>query len=429
MVRGLLSARLAAAAVADGSVSVREIAEDTIRYISVRDGELGAFRSLHDEVITRSARGLDRRSRGPLSGVMVAVKDVIDTADLPTGYGSSLFEDHRPTADAAVIGELRSAGALIVGKAETSEFGIGQCVRTRNPVDLSRTAGASSGGSAAAVAAGMVPVALGVQTAGSVIRPAAYCGIYGFKPARGWVSTDGIWPLAPALDTVGLFARSAADLELVYRAIRRISRPGRMPPAPIWRPRKAAIMAGTEWAVAGPEVLDALDRAATALTLAGWAVEELPMPASWRRLPAQHDIMMITDIARNMRRVLGPRLRQVSPAVEAEVERGGTIPARERNAASRAASAALADLRPVAARYELIVAPSALRAAPVGARDTDDAVMCRPWTMLGLPAANVPAGRDRAGLPIGVQAIGTAPADHAFLLNLMSLEPGLAGGD
>jgi len=396
-----------------------------LRRIRLHEYVVGAFRSLRGDVVLRAAQELDRQAPKPLTGVLVAVKDVIDTIDSPTGYGSLLFSDHQPAADAVVIGALKRAGALIVGKTETSEFGIGQYLRTGNPVDLSRTPGTSSGGSAAAVAAGMVPVALGLQTAGSVIRPASYCGIYGYKPTRGWTSIGGIWPLARSLDTIGLFARSAGDLYLTYQAIRAEAGARRQPGGSGRQERAAAILMGSEWATVGPEVLDALYRAATRLALAGWAAEPMAMPASWRRLPDAHDTIMTSEIARNMRLALGPRVDRVSPDIGVVVDRGVAIHAREREAALLARNLALDSLRPLSERYELIIAPGALSEAPAGRDDVGDPVMCRPWTLLGLPVASVPVGRSRAGLPIGVQVIGTEPDDDIFLSNLISLEPSL----
>ena len=210
----------AIAAVATSATSVSEVAAGCLEKVAELDGSIGAFRVIDADAVRSRAKELDDMVAGPLQGLVVGVKDVIDTADLPTAYGSPLFKDHRPSADADVVAALRRAGALVLGKTETTEFAMYHPTRTRNPVDPSRTPGGSSSGSAAAVAAGMVPVALGTQTAGSVVRPAAYCGVYGFKPSRGWTSTAGIWLLAEQLDTVGLFARCAADLTMLYRALR-----------------------------------------------------------------------------------------------------------------------------------------------------------------------------------------------------------------
>ena len=213
-------------AVVAGAVSVSDVVEDCLGRVAELDAALGAFRIVNEQGARSRAKQLDNRVAGPLHGLVAAVKDVIDTADLPTGYGSALFADHQPAADADVVTALRRAGAVVLGKTESTEFAMFQPTRTRNPVDPGRTPGGSSSGSAAAVAAGMVPVALGTQTAGSVIRPAAYCGVYGFKPAWGWTPTTGIWRLSEHLDTVGLFARSVADLRLTYHALRSASDQG-----------------------------------------------------------------------------------------------------------------------------------------------------------------------------------------------------------
>src|ERR1700734_588499 len=195
----MLTGTEAIAAVATGAASVTDIVAGCLDRAAELEGAVGAFRILDEDGARSTAKRLDGCIAGPLHGLVVGIKDVIDTADLPTGYGSPLFDGHRPARDAEVVAALRRAGAIVLGKTESTEFAMYRPTRTRNPWDLARTPGGSSSGSAAAVAAGMVPVAFGTQTAGSVIRPAAYCGVYGFKPTRGWVSTSRIWRLSGGL--------------------------------------------------------------------------------------------------------------------------------------------------------------------------------------------------------------------------------------
>ena len=415
----------AIAAVATSAASVSDVAAGCLETVRELDGAIGAFRVIDGDAVRSRAKELDDRVAGPLQGLVVGVKDVIDTADLPTAYGSPLFSDHRPSADADVVAALRRAGALVLGKTESTEFALFHPTRTRNPVDGSRTPGGSSSGSAAAVAAGMVPVALGTQTAGSVVRPAAYCGVYGFKPSRGWASTAGIWLLSEQLDTVGLFARCAADLMVLYGALR--TRPTATPDGdrqpPLRRlPPAVAVLAADEWGACDQEVHDALRFVAGRLSGQGWDVREMPMPPSWRHLPAHHGTVMAVEVAKNLRARLGDRVAQISESARAVIEQGDRCSATEYLGALEAREEARRLLAPLAAAADLVLAPSALGAAPEGLAFTGDPVMCRPWTLLGLPAANVPAYRRGDGLPVGVQLVGLAGDDRSFLADLALVE-------
>ena len=415
----------AIAAVATSAASVSDVAAGCLEKVRELDGAIGAFRVIDGDAVRSRAKELDDRVAGPLQGLMVGVKDVIDTADLPTGYGSPLFSDHRPSADADVVAALRRAGALVLGKTESTEFALFHPTRTRNPVDASRTPGGSSSGSAAAVAAGMVPVALGTQTAGSVVRPAAYCGVYGFKPSRGWASTAGIWLLSEQLDTVGLFARCAADLMVLYGALQ--TRPagtadGDRRPAFRRVPPAVAVLAADEWGACDQEVHDALRFVAGRLSDQGWDVREMRMPPSWRHLPAHHGTVMSVEVAKNLRARLGDRVAQISESAQAVIEQGDLCSATTYLAALEARAEARRLLAPLAVVADLVLAPSALGAAPEGLAFTGDPVMCRPWTLLGLPAANVPAYRRGDGLPVGVQFVGLAADDLSFLADLALVE-------
>jgi Asp-tRNA(Asn)/Glu-tRNA(Gln) amidotransferase A subunit family amidase len=417
----------AIAAVATGATSASDVAAACLGKVHELDPLIGAFRAIDEEKVRSRARELDDRITGPLHGLVVGVKDVIDTADLPTAYGSPLFEDHRPSADAVIVAALRRAGALVLGKTESTEFAMFEPTRTRNPIDPRRTPGGSSSGSAAAVAAGMVPVALGTQTAGSVIRPAAYCGVYGFKPARGWASTEGIWLLSDQLDTVGLFARCVADLLLLYRALRlaaagsQAGAPAHLAPRTRARPA-VLVLPAREWGSWEPEVGAALDFAASRLSDSGWEIRETHMPRSWRQLPEQHAAVMAVDVAKNLHAALGDRVGKISESAQAIVERGDRCSAREYLAALAARDEARTALGPLSVAADLVLAPSALGVAPEGLAFTGDPVMCRPWTLLGLPAANIPAYRRDDGLPVGVQLVGLAGDDLSYLADLASAE-------
>ncbi len=417
----------AIAAVATGAASVSDVVAACLAQVAELDGGIGAFRIVDEQGARGRAKQLDDAVAGPLQGLVVGIKDVIDTADLPTGYGSALFAGHQPAADADAVAALRRAGAIVLGKTESTEFAMFQPTRTRNPVDPGRTPGGSSSGSAAAVAAGMVPVALGTQTAGSVVRPAAYCGVYGFKPTWGWTSTTGIWRLSESLDTVGLFARSVADLLLTYRVLRTGTPPvagSAVPPYPPGKP-SVAVLSGAEWGSCDGDVRDALSAVADRLADHGWRVREMAMPPAWRHLPGQQEVLMAAEVAKNLHATLGERVGQISASARAIVERGDRCLASEYLAALEARAEALRALVPLSAVTDLVLAPSALGAAPAGLKHTGDPVMCRAWTLLGLPAANVPAWRRPDGLPIGVQFIGTGRDDVSYLTHLALAEAAL----
>ena len=275
----------------------------------------------------------------------------------------------------------------------------------------------------------MVPVALGTQTAGSVIRPAAYCGVYGYKPARGWISTKGVWLLDRALRhdravlAVGRRSRPAlrrpahrcpARIPVLVAAPARVRAPGALPCCPARngrRPTKTCAMRS----------LTSLGR----LSDKGWEVSEMAMPATWRRLPEYHDTIMAVEVAKNLRAALGPRVEQISDAALGIVERGDRCPAQAYLGALEATEAARAVLAPLSATFDLLLTPSALGVAPVGHDFTGDPVMCRAWTLLCLPASNVPAYRRADGLPVGVQAVAPRADDARFLDDLVSLEADL----
>jgi Asp-tRNA(Asn)/Glu-tRNA(Gln) amidotransferase A subunit family amidase len=418
----MLTGTEAIAAVATGAASVTDIVAGCLDRAAELEGAVGAFRILDEDGARSTAKRLDGCIAGPLHGLVVGIKDVIDTADLPTGYGSPLFDGHRPARDAEVVAALRRTGAIVLGKTESTEFAMYRPTRTRNPWDLARTPGGSSSGSAAAVAAGMVPVAFGTQTAGSVIRPAAYCGVYGFKPTRGWVSTSGIWRLSERLDTVGLFARSAADLALVYQVLQpETARSGNAVTKPT-----VAVLNTAEWDTCDDAVRDALSSVADRLSDRGWQVRDMSMPAPWRYLPEQHKVVMAVEVAKNLHASLGERVGQISEQAQAVVEQGDRCRAVEYLAALEARDEALRALAPLAATVDLVLTPSALGVAPEGLDFTGDPVMCRTWTLLGLPAANVPAFRRTDGLPVGVQFVGLRRDDLSYLNQLALVEAALS---
>src|SRR4051812_47449572 len=260
-------------------MSSEEVVRECLERVEARDGEVRAWAWLDAEAALAQARARDAEApRGPLHGLPVGVKDVIDTADMPTAYGSPIYEGERPARDAACVAWLREQGAVILGKTVTTEFATYQPPVTRNPHDPDRTPGGSSSGSAAAVAAGMVPLAYGTQTAGSVIRPASFCGVVGFKPRHGWSSATGIKRLSARLDTLGTFGRTVADAALLAGFA-----------APEGEPRIA--WCRTPWGGDAPEVEAAAGRV---------GAEELELPPQFAALPAAQETVMAFDVARSL---------------------------------------------------------------------------------------------------------------------------------
>jgi amidase len=379
--------------------------------IAERDEALGAFEHLDPEAALAAARRIDALDPAPpLAGLPVAVKDIFDTADLPTECGTEIFRGRRPAADATAVARLRAAGAVILGKTVTTELAYFRPGKTRNPHDPARTPGGSSSGSAAAVAAGLVPAAIGTQTAGSVLRPASFCGVVGFKPTHGLVPMDGALPQAPSLDTFGLFVRDVAAVPLLLGAA--AGRP-MAAPAPAAPPRLALCRTG-EWPKATPDTRAVLEEVAAALACAGARVEELALPPELDGLAeAQRDLQAL-EASRSFRGLRDAHRDRLSPVLLELVLAGeGVTPAREADVRARAARGRAA-LPAIFARHDALLTPAAPGEAPPGLATTGDPAFNRIWTMLGTPAASLPLGRGAAGLPVGVQVVGAPGADAAL---------------
>jgi Asp-tRNA(Asn)/Glu-tRNA(Gln) amidotransferase A subunit family amidase len=371
--------------------------------IDARERELGAWAFLARDAALARARELDRSApQGPLHGLAAGVKDVIDTADMPTEYGSPIYAGHRPRADAACVLRLKQAGAIVLGKTVTAEFAFMHPGRTRNPHDLRCTPGGSSSGSAAAVADAMVPVALATQTGGSTIRPAAFCGVFGYKPAFGRFPTEGLKPLAPSLDTIGVIARTLRDIARVAAVLANEQVVTTEAP----RAPRLALCRTPYAAEAEPQARERLDAVARAWAHAGARVRELELPAAFAELNELHRVIMAHETARSMAHEWRTARERLSAPLAGFIERGLSTPddtvakARARVAGCRQALPALLE------DAELILTFSAAGEAPEGLASTGNAVFCRLWTLLGVPCLAIPAGAGARGLPLGVQLVG-----------------------
>lgn len=363
---------------------------------------------------------------GPWAGIPVGVKDIIATADMPTTNGSPVYADHVPAADAWIVSRLRALGASVIGKTVSTEFAWRHPGPTHNPWKRGHTPGGSSSGSAAAVAAGIVPLALGTQTFGSVIRPAAYCGVVGVKPSYGAIPRVGVHPLAQSLDHVGLFTRSVTDAAFALsRLIGRddADRHGRpLPGFPLERdvelaPRAAprlALVRTSIWDRAEPEQRTLLDSATAAFRAAGAPVTDLVLPDAFEVLWACARTILAVEASA----CFGPLVERfpdrTSQPLKDLVAEGGQVPAVAYLDALRRQAALRRDFDTVLAGYDAVLTLPASGPAPEGLASTGDPAFCVPWTCLGVPAVALPAGVSQ-GLPLGLQLVGPYRNDLALL--------------
>ncbi len=403
-----------------GELSPLGLVEDCLQRIQDGDAELQAWCHLATDSAIAAAHCLEGcapdRATAPLRGLPVGVKDIFDTHDMPTAYGSAIFAGHRPAADASAVALLRASGAIVLGKTATTEFAAWPPARTRNPVHPGHTPGGSSSGSAAAVAAGMVPVALGTQTLGSVIRPASYCGIVGFKPSFGRIVRVGVRALAESLDTIGILAREVADCALVYRCLSGV-RPVPVPEDADCPKPTIAFCRGPDWQLAAPDAREAMERYIESLRISGLAVETLDLPAEFDGLSAAaraiHDFELYRGFA-------DERLRHQELLSESFLL--GLERAARHTAPQHAAAVALgAQCRRRFAALcrdhglDAVLCLSATGEAPEGLASTGDPVMNSSWTLLYAACVSIPLLQGVRGLPIGVQVVAPQFRDEAAL--------------
>ena len=421
-----LTASALAAAIASGATTAEAAVRACLDRIALRDPAVRAWSFVDPAAALRQARELDKGPPGGrLHGVPIGVKDVIDTADMPTQHNSPLFAGHRPSLDAACIATLRAAGAIILGKTDTTEFAAaGRRAATRNPHDLAYTSGGSSAGSAAAVADDQVPLALGTQTAGSTIRPASFCGVYALKPTWGAVSREGMKHYSVTLDTLTWFARSVADLGLLCDVF---AVADDAPPRPVvLAGARFALCRSPAWPHAQPGTPEALDHVADALRRAGATVEALDLPAGFDELlAAQNTIMLGEGRAAFLDLARREPHRAHDDFLARAANRGGIT-----RAALLAAYDLAGRLRPrfdaLAAGYHAVLTPSAPGEAPPFEAGPGNAVFNRMWTLLHAPCVNLPAIRGPHGLPVGVTLAGPRFTDRQLLATAQAVATLLA---
>jgi Asp-tRNA(Asn)/Glu-tRNA(Gln) amidotransferase A subunit family amidase len=409
-----LTASEAGRLITAGEITSEALVQACLARIAARESEVGAWAFLDPAAALAQARAADRRpARGPLHGIPVGIKDIIDTADLPTAYGSPIYADHRPDCDAAPVALLREAGAVILGKTVTTEFAAVTPGKTRNPRNTAHTPGGSSSGSAAAVADFMVPAALGTQTVGSTIRPASYCGVVGFKPTYQALSIAGVKPQAESLDTLGIIARSVEDVRLLTGAL--FGGPAASAAPSRGSAPRLAFCRSPQWPKAEPGALAAMEEAQHWLRTAGATIEELELSERFAdALDAQWTILRF-EIARTLAFERTQRRPQLSERLRSLLDEGMKIAPADYAAAHGLARICRAEIAPIFARFDAILTPAAAGEAPEGLSSPSDLLFQRLWTLLHLPAITLPGLVGPRGLPIGIQLVGPFGEDGRLL--------------
>ncbi|KPK47537.1 MAG: glutamyl-tRNA amidotransferase [Acidithiobacillales bacterium SM23_46] len=424
-----LSAADAARAIHDGTMGSEQLMENCLARVGEVEDQVQAWQFLDPEYALNQARARDEdRSKGQpvglLHGVPVGIKDIIDTEDMPTEDGTVLHAGRTPAHDATVVSMLRAAGAVIMGKTVTTECATYTPGKTRNPHNPEHTPGGSSSGSAAAVAAGMVPLALGSQTNGSVIRPAAYCGVYGFKPTHGLISRHGVLRLSRTLDQMGVFARTIEDIALACEVL-----VGHDERDPDTRPRARVpfrdIAAGEPplpptialiktplWERTDEDTREAF---AELVEVLGDRVVEVNLPGSALNALELHRTIMEAEMAAALVDEYDRGRDQLSDALRAQLERGRAITALEYQAALARIPLLNEGFDELFERCDAVLTPAVAGTAPKGLTSTGDPSFCTLWSLCGMPALALPLLHGANGLPLGVQLVGQRHRDARLL--------------
>jgi Asp-tRNA(Asn)/Glu-tRNA(Gln) amidotransferase A subunit family amidase len=403
----------------DKRLSAEELVRSCLGRIEALEPMIGAWAHVAGEAAVEAARSVDPAGPGALLGIPIGIKDVIDTADMPTAYGTPIYAGHQPVTDATCVVGVRAEGAVVLGKTVTQSFACGGLVRTANPLNTDHTAGGSSSGSAAAVAAKMVPVSFGTQSASSTIRPASYNGLVAMRPSWGLISVSGFKPYTASCDTIGLMARSVDDVELLWTALmdmpfKRGRLPGGKPVVGICRP---------SWlAKAEPSAREAVDKAERALAAAGAAIRDVVLPGSFDDLPRIHEEIHDYEGARSYAYEYRHHRAQLDPKVLGLIERGRALPTQAYLEDMVQAQRARALFPSVIEGCDCILAAAAPGEAPKGwnalgerFQSLGDPIQSRAWTILQLPVVTLPCHTGPSGLPVGIQLIGRFGADLDLL--------------
>lgn len=407
------TARRAAALIAAGDLSSVELVQACLDRISQREPTVHAWSYIDADDAMQQARARDAAGvSGPLHGIPIAIKDVIDAAGLPSGMGSPIYDGFRPYGDAACVATLRAAGAVILGKTVTAEFAGVSPGPTTNPLAPEHTPGGSSSGSAAAVADYMVPIALGTQTGGSIVRPAAYCGIVGFKPSYGIVSRIGVKIAAESFDTIGLMARDVGDIALAWRVL--VGQTCSLP-VHLRGPPRLLLFRGPYWDQASPDSSNALECAAESHRARGGIIEELPVCSGFSDLSEARVIINGYERARALAWERCNHAEKISPLMTRIIDSGWTITYDRYIKAIQMTEHWRAWFASVSDGYDGILTPAVNGEAPKGLASTGAATFQEIWTLLRVPTITLPLSTGHSGLPVGVQFVGRQYGDEALL--------------
>ena len=421
-----LTATEAARKIAAGDLTAEALVRACLDRVGEREQIIGAWEYIDPDAAIDAAKQRDaEKPRGPLHGIPVGIKDIIDTADMPTRLGSPIYADNRPAADAASVAAIKSAGAIVMGKTVTTEFATFTPGKTVNPHNIAHTPGGSSSGSAAAVADFMVPIAYGTQTSGSVIRPSSFCGLCGFKPSFGAVSRLGVLTIVPSFDCVGYMARSFDDLSLTHRVVTGL------PPLPLddgpGRAPRIGICRSHQWPQASQASVDALEKAAQRLVERGATTDDITLPARFAGLEAAHAVIMDVALSQSLRRDYDEHRALLSERLRERMERGMATTTDKFLEALALAARCRADIAPLLADWDGFLTPSAVGEAPEGLAITGLPTFNMVWTLLHLPCVTVPGLTGPSGLPVGVQLVAGQGGDQSLLALGKWLHSRLAG--
>jgi Asp-tRNA(Asn)/Glu-tRNA(Gln) amidotransferase A subunit family amidase len=407
-----------------GELGAVELVTACLDAIVACEDKLHAWAHLDPDRALAQARDLDAlpaAERGPLHGIPVGVKDIIDTVDLPTEYGSPIYAGHYPAEDAEVVRRLRDAGAIVIGKTVTTEFALFHAGPTTNPHDSRRTPGGSSSGSAAAVGAGTVPVALGTQTAGSIVRPASFCGVVGVKPTFGAIPTQGVKACSPALDTVGVFAQDVAGAAHVVDVLAGTGAAGEFARDVRARSIRVGFARTPEWEIVPADTRIRIEQAVDVIA----GVREIELPGPFTGLVEAQTCLMNVEVSTGLNHERMHYSDQLSGKLRTQLAAG--------DRATWAYDAALAHvqrcrelLADVFAPVDVLIAPSVLGEAPLLEEGTGDPLLCRAWTALGTPAISVPGLTGPSGLPLGIQVVAAPGKDDLALAGAEKVAAGIA---
>jgi Asp-tRNA(Asn)/Glu-tRNA(Gln) amidotransferase A subunit family amidase len=424
-----LSATEAARLIAEGTITSRDVTAACLARIAERDPEVRAWSFIDPDYAMEQASAADAwrqegRPPGRLHGVPVGVKDIFDTRDMPTEYGTPLAAGRRPSEDAAAVAKLRHAGAVIMGKTVTTELAVYSPNETRNPHDTGHTPGGSSSGSAAAVAAGMVPLALGSQTNGSVVRPASYCGVVGYKPSFGLISRRGVLAQSPPLDQIGVFARDVEDAALITDCLTGFD-PGdrdslsgaRAPLCEVAgsEPPLTPVLAFVKTPAWEKVAEDVRAGFAELNDVLGDTCDEVDLPDPFTKAYDCHRTIMVADLAKSFASYYDRGKDGLSAMLSGMIKEGRGVLAVDYNLALDWREVLYAGLSEILERYDAIVTPATTGEAPKGLESTGDPIAATLWTFLGVPAITLPLLTGGGGLPVGVQIVA-GRGDDARLL-------------